>query len=436
MADEQGQVQTLAEWPAWLLSLVQPTNGKTKGPAPAIEGPILEGARNTTLTSMAGSMRQRGMSEAAILAALRSENEARCQPPMPDEEVQQIAVSVAKYEPAAMKRTGQAPAPGGQAESKLELPPLLCLADVQPESIDWLWSPRLALKHVTGLEGDPGEGKSFVTHAIATGLSLGKGLPGVETVDISNTLLLTAEDHLPTTVRPRLDSMGATLNHIFACDEIFSLDPDGLKKLEALIIQVSARFVVIDPIVAYLPSGLDLHRANEVRTVMSGLAGIAESRVCAIVIVRHLAKGNTSKAIYRGLGSIDFTAACRSVLLAGHNPDDPNSRALVQIKNNLGPLADPVGYSIEKGQFRWTGATQLTAGQILAPEVEDSSLGEAKALLIETLSKGKRPAQEVEDEAKSSGISTATLRRAKKALGVQAHKDGQRGPWEWELKSP
>lgn len=62
--------------------------------------PIPEGQRNACLTSLAGSMRLRGMTRAALLAALREENEARCIPPLPDEEVQRIAESVAGYEPA------------------------------------------------------------------------------------------------------------------------------------------------------------------------------------------------------------------------------------------------------------------------------------------------------------------------------------------------
>ena len=58
-----------------------------------------EGERNSRLVSMAGTMRRRGMSEAAILAALIEENDARCSPPLDDDEVDAIAESVAQYEP-------------------------------------------------------------------------------------------------------------------------------------------------------------------------------------------------------------------------------------------------------------------------------------------------------------------------------------------------
>jgi DNA-binding transcriptional ArsR family regulator len=60
---------------------------------------ISEGARNATLTSLAGTMRRRGMTAAALEAALLAENRARCAPPLPDEEVRVIAASVGRYEP-------------------------------------------------------------------------------------------------------------------------------------------------------------------------------------------------------------------------------------------------------------------------------------------------------------------------------------------------
>ncbi|MFN8123639.1 MAG: primase alpha helix C-terminal domain-containing protein, partial [Thermoleophilia bacterium] len=62
--------------------------------------PIPEGGRNAALTSLAGTMRRRGMTAAAIAAALHAENTERCNPPLPEEEVDTIARSVASY-PAA-----------------------------------------------------------------------------------------------------------------------------------------------------------------------------------------------------------------------------------------------------------------------------------------------------------------------------------------------
>ena len=64
----------------------------------AVAGTIPQGRRNDTLTSLAGTMRRRGMSPEAIEAALLAENN-RCDPPLPESEVRAIAGSIARYEP-------------------------------------------------------------------------------------------------------------------------------------------------------------------------------------------------------------------------------------------------------------------------------------------------------------------------------------------------
>ena len=74
-------------------------NGSTSAAGPLPET-ILEGGRNAALASLAGSMRRRGATPESLLAALRIENETRCNPPLGDDEVRQIAASVGRYAPA------------------------------------------------------------------------------------------------------------------------------------------------------------------------------------------------------------------------------------------------------------------------------------------------------------------------------------------------
>lgn len=53
--------------------------------------------RNNTLTSLAGSMRRKGMGAAAIEAALQAENTDKCDPPLDAAEVSAIAASIMRY---------------------------------------------------------------------------------------------------------------------------------------------------------------------------------------------------------------------------------------------------------------------------------------------------------------------------------------------------
>lgn len=90
----------LPEPPIWLIELLDRLTGKP-GPAAPVTGRIADGTRNATLTSLAGTMRRRGMSESAILAALQEENWARCAPPLPEAEVAGIVTSIGHYAPAS-----------------------------------------------------------------------------------------------------------------------------------------------------------------------------------------------------------------------------------------------------------------------------------------------------------------------------------------------
>ena len=96
VSSQPGEVP-LADWPAWLLERV--IGIKDAVPATVVDGAIPEGGRNETLTSLAGTMRRRGMGEAGIRAALLEENK-RCVPPLAEDDLCKIAASVARYEPA------------------------------------------------------------------------------------------------------------------------------------------------------------------------------------------------------------------------------------------------------------------------------------------------------------------------------------------------
>lgn len=92
------EYDSLPEAPSWLIELLrkpEPSNYYSS------IGDIGIGQRNNTLTSVAGSMRRKGLSEDAILAALRVENLRRCTPPLDEVDVEKIAKSIARYAPEA-----------------------------------------------------------------------------------------------------------------------------------------------------------------------------------------------------------------------------------------------------------------------------------------------------------------------------------------------
>ncbi len=307
------------------------------------------------------------------------------------------------------------------------------MADVKAEDVDWLWQPYIPKGKLTLAEGDPGIGKSWVSLAIATAVTLGKGLPCQESVEPSNVIVASAEDGLGDTIRPRLDAMGANVSRIFAIEGALTLDETGFTILNNYLERVRPALIIIDPLVAYLGASVDIHRANETRAVMAQLAKLAEKFNVAILAIRHLTKGGMSKAIYRGLGSIDFTAACRSVLLAGCDPQNSQSRALVQIKSNHAPFGPAIGFELRDGGFYWTGESTLTATQILATDTGTgaSELDEAMTFLKDELADGEVPAKDIYQAAQNTGIAKRTLERAKAKLQAKSRKIGD--TWFWYL---
>lgn len=115
-----------APMPNWLLKLVC-AEAAPDCPVSAAPGKFGPGGRNSGLTSIAGRLRNTGISHEAILAALSKENSLRCDPPLEDSEVAQIAGSITRY---AVADEWHTPIPLGSIIDYPEFP----LNDVFPKS--------------------------------------------------------------------------------------------------------------------------------------------------------------------------------------------------------------------------------------------------------------------------------------------------------------
>jgi hypothetical protein len=248
-------------------------------------------------------------------------------------------------------------------------------------------------------------------------------------------LLLTAEDDLGATVKPRLVAAGANLHNIIARKSELTLDDQssGLMALDRHIEAVEPALVVIDPLVAYIGAKVDMYRANQVRELMTALAKRAEGFGVALVVVRHLRKGGGGKAIYAGAGSIDFTAAARSVLMVGTDAQTGNG-VLVHIKCNVAKKARSLAYTLEGG-FKWIGEVDTTADDLLS-EPEDRAVRtatqDAATWLRERIAAegGCIPSKVLEAELGAHDISFGTYKRARqqlKKVGLRAEQRPELG---------
>lgn len=260
---------------------------------------------------------------------------------------------------------------------------VISMIDIEARPVQWLWEPYIPRGCLTFLEGDPGLGKSWITLNLAAIISRGIYWPN-EPDNIlrppGNTVLFSGEDDLHMSLRPRLDTLGADLSRIFVFDDESDFYLHDLDVLESILNEYEPELVVIDPIHQYINPKVDIFRANEVRPILKGVAKLAKKHNCAVLCVRHLTKGNSDKALYRGQGSIDFSAAARSVLLVGYDPNTKR-RALCHIKSNLGEQGPTLSYVMANNCIDWRGTIAATGVELLASEPKTKKIEKSLAQL-------------------------------------------------------
>lgn len=333
-------------------------------------------------------------------------------------------------------------------------PIVRCLADVEPEYVKWLWPGRIPLGKLTVLDGDPGLGKSALTLDIAARITTGRHMPDDSTPDIeepAGVVLLTAEDGLADTIRPRLDAMGADTTRIRAFEGVLDVDgsltlpmiPHHVDVLADIVRDLGALLVVIDPIMAYFSGSTNSYRDQDVRRALTPISSLADATGASVLVVRHPNKAAGSSPLYRGGGSIGIIGAARSGLLIAKDPDDDDRRILAVTKSNLSKPVPALAFRLEEtengvARVVWDGATDHTAAQLLnmpTDTEERGAMNDAAAFLRDVLAVGPMPAKEVQREARNSGISDMTLRRARSRVGVVTQRSGfgSGGSWMWSL---
>ena len=318
-------------------------------------------------------------------------------------------------------------------ETKIELQ-LIKLSEVQSQEVSWLWFPFIPYGKLTIIQGDPGDGKTTFILNIAAKLSKGEGLDSeMKLTQPLNVIYQSAEDGLSDTIKPRLEQARADCENILVIDESIKSLSMIDERLEEAIKRTKARLLILDPIQAYLGGGMDMNRANEAGDMTKKLAALAEKYQCAIVLVGHINKAAGNKAAYRGMGSIDFFAVARSVLLVGRIEGEEKLRAVVQIKNNLAAFGHPKAFALSEDGFHWLGDYEITADEVLggiAPKANKTE--QAKRLLRELAeTKNSMQSNEIFNAAEEQGISKRTLENAKKELGIRAKRINNM--WYWEL---
>lgn len=319
-------------------------------------------------------------------------------------------------------------------ENKTELK-LIQMSEIEAEEVSWLWFPFIPYGKLTIIQGDPGDGKTTMVLNLAAKLSRGESLDdGMNCSEPVIIIYQTAEDGLADTVKPRLESAGADCTRIMVIDESDKSLSMADERIEEALKTTNAKLLILDPIQAYLGGGMDMNRANEARDMTKRLGALAEKYKCAIVLIGHMNKAGGTKAAYRGIGSIDFYAVARSVLLVGRIEGEPDKRAMVQIKNNLAAFGHSKAFELSEDGFRWIGDYEITADEVLGGIAPKVNKQDRATTLLKELAENHRmlPSKEIEEAAREENISKRTLENAKHELGIKAKK--MNDVWYWVLR--
>lgn len=311
---------------------------------------------------------------------------------------------------------------------------LICGSDVAAETAQWLIAPYLPTGQLALLVGDPGSGKTFVSIALAAGITAGRP-PFSEPCEPQNVLYLSNED-APSILRGRFDALGGDARRVWfeSPERAISLADHG--GIEAAIKKHEAVLVIVDTVTTHFGARVDFHKASEVAAVLSPLVAMAQRSGATVLGLMHLSKASQSHSLYRVQGSTAFAGAARSILAIGTDPSDPALRVLTHLKSNGCAEGASRRFTIGGDGVTWGETTDLRAADVLRSEATAEDRGElatAKEFLREALSGGSRDAAEVRGEAKEQQISERTLKRAKSALGVKSRKSSFGGGWLWWL---
>lgn len=321
------------------------------------------------------------------------------------------------------------------------------LAEFERKKVTWLPGDRFKIPRgkLTLFVGDPGNGKSFVVTNLIAELTSTHG----------SRIIILSEDDPSDTIRPRLEDMHGDPKLVEIVTGVrkdqrdfgFTLSTD-LVHFKKLIGEIKPDLVFIDPLVSYTGKA-NTFKGNEVRALLDPYVGLAVEHNFALICVIHLNKADT-KSTYKISDSIQYTAIAKSIYLVGQNPDpiaetgiDTNNLVVCHLKTNLSKKSPSFSFHIEalpdnpdRAKLVWGAEVSLTSDDlvrsVVAAKVDDAStkIEIATAFLQGALRRGPQPTIELETLAVELGVKEKTLKRARKALGVESKRvGGSDGAW-------
>ena len=391
---------------------------------------IPEGQRTSAMIALIGCQKAKGLSNEAIMAAVRAENENRCQPPLTDEELKKTVFP-------ALKRGWDATNPytavydkGKFRKQKNHSLEMVTMDSAEEKNPDWLVTDYIPRYQITSLAGDGGSGKTTVWCALAAAISSGTRpflLDGLvpfkfSKCDPEKVMFFSAEDSFEYTLKRRLRKNGAKLENIFSidiADDRFQDIKFNSPFLGQLLEKYLPALCIFDPIQAFVPPDIRMGDRNAMRNCLSPLIGYGEKYGTSFLIVEHANKQSGVWGRKRIADSADIWDISRSVIMAGET-NEQGIRYLSHEKSNYGPTGSTILYGIDDEVIHFKSytskkdkdfVTEVDYNTRQAPQRE-----EAKDFILDFLKDGEKEVSELDEMAAAMSISKNAVKNAKADL--------------------
>lgn len=318
-------------------------------------------------------------------------------------------------------------------------------SNVKAKRLVW-WEVGLILQNAINLlAAREGKGKSTVASSWAAR----------ETRNGGTVMWIGTEESRESAIVPRLIANGADMDRVIFVDVqtdlgtgalVFPLD---LYAIENTIREYGVTMLFLDPAKAVVPPGFSGNDDIAVRQYLEPIAALADRRKVTIIGLAHFGKRDGADSGQLMLGSVAWSQVARCVLSIAEDPDT-GTRVLTNTKANYAGTDRSVEFRIasttvetddgptEIGSVEWLGDTTVDARDLLGGDGSEDA-GERTAaehwLHDYLTANGATPSKAVKAEARKEGISEATLKRAKKKIGVQDRSEGFPRTSTWELPS-
>jgi len=143
------------------------------------------------LTKLAGAMRQYGCNLETIQAALLTENDRRCVPPLDAAEVEKVAHRMCRYAPASLSGFVSCKPKESDLARNESWEPIPITELVEDEPLEWLWEGFIPRGGIVLLSGVPKSGKTTLMAHILKNMKDGGNLAGK--IEPGRVLVITEE---------------------------------------------------------------------------------------------------------------------------------------------------------------------------------------------------------------------------------------------------